>query len=410
MGRTPGSREGELRLDLEEEAKAEREDGYRVIDPGRPNRSELIRRIRLDPDHDDYMPHVDANKSLTDLEIAILERWIDEGAEWEPHWAYIKPERPAVPDKRSLRGFVNPIDRFVARKLEEEGRQPAPPADSISLLRRVYFDVIGLPPTVDVVDAYLADKSDDAYERVVDTLLASPHFGERLAISWLDIVRYADTNGFHSDVHRHIYPYRDYVIQAFNDNKPFDEFTIEQLAGDLLPEPTLEHRIASGFNRLNQITKEGGAQDKEYRIKYAADRLRAVAATWMGATMGCAECHDHKFDPYTTRDFYSFSAFLRTSMKRASTETARMSLLRCLCHRPNWRIRLPLFDTLLVTLHRQLQDSTVLSEPETARLKRELDTNKALRDTLVKDMPATLVTVPVEPRETRITRARQLDG
>ena len=401
-GPDAGSREAELRLDLEEEAKAEREDGYRVIDPGRPGRSELVRRIKLDPTDEDYMPHVDANKSLTDLEIAILEQWIDEGAEWEPHWAYIKPERPALPDKRSLRGFVNPIDRFVARKLEEEGRQPAPPADSITLLRRVYFDVIGLPPAVDVVDAFMADKTEDAYEQVVDTLLASPHFGERLAISWLDVVRYADTNGFHSDVHRHIYPYRDYVIQAFNDNKPFDQFTIEQLAGDLLPEPTLQHRIASGFNRLNQITKEGGAQDKEYRLKYAADRVRAVSATWMGATVGCAECHDHKFDPYTARDFYSLTAFFADIEEKGIYRNSPYVPPEMPVPPPELADSVAAFDTLLVTLHRQLQDSTLLSENEIARLKRELDTNKALRDTLVKDMPATLVTATVEPRETRV--------
>ena len=399
-GPDAGSREADLRLDLEEEAKAER-DGLRVIDSGRPSRSELIRRIKLDPDHEDYMPHIDANKSLTDLEIAILERWIDEGAAWEPHWAYITPQRPPVPNQRSLRSYSNPIDRFVVEVLQNAGNSLAPEADSITLLRRVHFDVIGLPPSVEEVNAFLVDKN-DGFESVVDRLLASPHFGERLAISWLDIVRYADTNGFHSDVHRHIYPYRDYVIDSFNDNKPFDVFTIEQLAGDLLANPTLEQRIASGFNRLNQITKEGGAQDKEYRIKYAADRVRAVAATWMGATIGCAECHDHKFDPYTAKDFYSMTAFFSDIQEKGIYKNSPYVPPEMPVPPPELADSVAAFDTLLVTLHRQLQDSSSWSEVDTTRLRRDLDANKALRDTLVKDMPATLVTVPVEPREVRV--------
>ncbi len=308
-GPDAGSREGELRLDLENEAKAVREEGYRVIDPGKPGRSEFVRRIKLDPSDEDHMPHPDGHKSLTDYEIALLEAWVAQGAAWEPHWAYITPDRPVLPNTRAARRYNHPVDRFVVASLDEAGQSLSPMADSVTLLRRVYFDLIGLPPTYEEVQGFLADDRPDAYEAVVDRLLTSPHFGERMAISWLDIVRYADTNGFHSDVHRHIYPYRDYVIASFNDNKPFDQFTLEQLAGDLLPNPTLEQRIASGFNRLNQITKEGGAQDKEYRIKYAADRVRTLSSTWMGATVGCAECHDHKFDPYTAKDFYSLSAF-----------------------------------------------------------------------------------------------------
>lgn len=401
-GPDAGSREGELRLDLEEEAKAEREDGYFVIAPGDARNSELIRRIKLPSDHEDFMPHVDANKSLTEQEIAILEQWIEEGAVWQPHWAYITPQRPDVPDHRSLRGFENPVDRFVVDRLNDLGQPPAPRADSVTLLRRVYFDLIGLPPAYGEVTAFLADKSPDAYEKVVDHLLASPHFGERLAISWLDIVRYADTNGFHSDVHRNIYPYRDYVIDAFNTNKPFNTFTIEQLAGDLLPQPTLEHRIASGFNRLNQITKEGGAQDKEYRIKYAADRVRAVSATWMGATMGCAECHDHKFDPYTAKDFYSMSAFFADIQEKGIYANSPYVPPEMPVPPPELADSVASFDSLLVRVDRQLADSSRLSQAEIAALEQKLAVNKALRDTLVKDMPATLVTVPVPPREVRV--------
>lgn len=400
-GPDAGSREGDLRLDLEEEAKAER-DGYRVIDPGFAKRSELIRRIKLPANHDDYMPHVDANKSLTDLEIAMLEKWIDQGATWEPHWAYITPERPQLPDARATRSYEHPIDKFVVATLNDMGQSPAPIADSTTLLRRLYFDVIGLPPTVKQVEAYLADKSENAYERVVDELLVSPHYGERLAIGWLDIVRYADTNGFHSDVHRHIYPYRDYVIESFNKNKPFDVFTMEQLAGDLLENPTLEHRIASGFNRLNQITKEGGAQDKEYRIKYAADRVRAVSATWMGATVGCAECHDHKFDPYTAKDFYSLSAYFADIEEKGIYKNSPYVPPEMPVPSPELADSVAAFDSLLVRLHRELQDSSKLTQREMTQIQRRLDANKALRDTLVKDMPATLVTLRVEPREVRV--------
>jgi hypothetical protein len=302
-GPDAGSREGELRLDIEAEAKEDR-DGYQVIAPGKPKQSELIRRILLDETDKDHMPHQDANKALTAYEIAVLNKWVEQGAAYEPHWAYISPKRPPLPSANAVQDVAHPIDLFVVAKLAEVGQNLSAEADRVTLLRRISFDLIGLPPTQEEVDVFLQDTRPEAYEVVVDRLLASPHFGERMAISWLDVVRYADTNGYHTDVHRNIYPYRDYVIEAFNTNKPFDQFTREQLAGDLLPEATLEQQIASGFNRLNQITKEGGAQAPEYLVKYAADRVRAVGATWMGATIGCAECHDHKFDPYTSKDFY----------------------------------------------------------------------------------------------------------
>ncbi|MEM8487494.1 MAG: PSD1 and planctomycete cytochrome C domain-containing protein [Bacteroidota bacterium] len=400
-GPDANTREGDLRLDLEEDAKMVR-DGYQVIAEGSAKESELMRRIKLPADHEDFMPHEDANKSLTEREVALLARWIDEGAIWEPHWAYMPPEKPPLPDSRNVRNYEHPVDRFVAATLSEFGRAMSSQADSVTLLRRLYADVVGLPPTYAQVESFLGDKRPDAYENVVDELLASPHFGERLAISWLDVVRYADTNGFHTDVHRNIYPYRDYVIQSFNDNKPFDQFTLEQLAGDLLPNPTLEHRIASGFNRLNQITKEGGAQDKEYRIKYAADRVRAVSATWMGATVGCAECHDHKFDPYTAQDFYSLSAYFADIQEKGIYRNSPYVPPEMPVPPPALADSVAAFDSLLVRTHSQLQDSTRLGEAEVRRLRRQLEINSALRDTLVKDMPATLVTVPVPPREVRV--------
>lgn len=393
--------EGDLRLDLEGEAKKER-DGYQVIAEGRPGRSEMIRRVTLDPSHEDYMPHEEANKSLTEYEIALLEKWVAQGAVYEDHWAYITPVKQEPPSTRKTRRYDHPIDRFIAASLDEHSLQLSPRADSVTLLRRLYFDVIGLPPTYEQVQAFINDKEAGAYERVVEELLASPHFGERMAIGWLDIVRYADTNGFHSDVHRHIYPYRDYVIDAFNANMPFDQFTREQLAGDLLPNPTLNQRIASGFNRLNQITKEGGAQDKEYRLKYAADRVRAFSATWMGATVGCAECHDHKFDPYTAKDFYSLSAFFSDIDEKGIYRNSPYVPPEMPVPPPELADSVAQLDTFLVSLHRQLQDSSRLSPRDFSRLQKELDVHGALRDTLVKDMPATLVTVPVPAREVRV--------
>jgi hypothetical protein len=212
--------------------------------------------------------------------------------------------------RRRRIGCRNPIDAFILRALERKGSETfAPEADRVTLIRRLSFDLVGLPPTPAEVDAFVNDAAPDAYEKLVERLLASPHYGERMAIEWLDLVRYADTNGYHGDEYRSVWPYRDYVIQAFNANKPFDRFTIEQLAGDLLPNATVEQKIASAYNRLNQLTAEGGAQEKEYIAKYAADRVRTASTAWLGSTVGCAECHDHKFDPFTTKDFYRFAAF-----------------------------------------------------------------------------------------------------
>ena len=225
------------------------------------------------------------------------------------HWAYVRPERPPVPQVEKKDWPRTPIDSFILARLEGEGLAPSPEADPVTLTRRMSFDLTGLPPSPEEADAFTTDLSDEAYEKQVERLLRSPHYGERMAIFWLDLVRFADSRGYHSDNSRNVSPYRDYVIGAFNDNTPFDQFTIEQLAGDLLPEPTLWQRIASCYNKLNQTTDEGGAQVKEYVAKTAADRVRNVSAVWMGATVGCAECHAHKFDPYEAKDFYTLAAF-----------------------------------------------------------------------------------------------------
>jgi hypothetical protein len=293
---------GGLRLDQRDAALSPARSGKSAIVPGQPEASELIRRILTD-DPDDLMPPPESHKMLTAAQKETLRRWIASGADYESHWAYAPPVKPAVP------AGVHPVDYLVRALLDELGLTPAPPADRRTLARRLYSDLIGLPPPPEEVAAFERDPAPDAYERLVARLLASPHFGERMAIGWLDVVRFADTIGYHSDNPRNIWPYRDYVIRAFNANKPFDRFTREQLAGDLLPDANQETRVASGFNRLLLTTEEGGAQPKDYEARYLTDRVRAVGAVWLGQTLGCAACHDHKFDPVTMRDFYSLGAF-----------------------------------------------------------------------------------------------------
>lgn len=300
-------RKAGLRLDRRDEAMSNRE-GRHAIVAGDMNASEMIRRIVTEVP-EDKMPPADSNRHVSPRELELLKRWIAQGAEYEPHWSYIKPKLAPVPALTRADWVRNPIDGYILADLEKAGLKPAPEASRETLVRRLYFDLLGLPPSPADVSAFLLDNSPDAYESLVERLLASPQFGERLAISWLDLVRYADTVGYHGDQVRGVAPYRDWVIQAFNDNMPFDQFTREQLAGDLLPNPTVGQRIATGYNRLNMVTREGGAQEKDYLVRYAADRTRTTASVWLGSSLGCAQCHDHKFDPFTTRDFYRFGAF-----------------------------------------------------------------------------------------------------
>lgn len=298
---------GDLRLDLRDSAIKKHEDGHAAIVPGKPEESELIARITA-TDPDDIMPPTDFHKEIKPEEVKTLRQWIQEGAKYEKHWAYQNLDWPEIPGAQA-KLVRNSIDRFIQTPLSAQGMRPSPEADRRTLVRRLSFDLLGLPPTPDQVDKFINDKSPKAYENLVDALLKSPHYGERMAVYWLDLVRYADTRGYHGDQHQDITPYRDYVINAFNRNYPFDRFTAEQLAGDLLPEPTMEQKIASGYNKLLMTTTEGGAQPKEYIAKYAADRVRNASTVWLGSTLGCAECHDHKYDPFTQKDFYSFAAF-----------------------------------------------------------------------------------------------------
>ncbi len=300
------TREENLRLDTEQGAFAalESDESQHAIVPGDTAKSMVWKRIQTD-DPDDIMPPPDFHKPLSENEKQLITRWIEQGAVYQEHWAFASVEKPAVPEVES----TNPIDAFVRKNLTAHDLQPSPEAAKHTLLRRLSLDLTGLPPTPEETDAFLKDDSPDAYEKQVDRLVASPHYGERMAVPWLDAVRFADTVGYHGDQNVHVFPYRDYVIDSFNSNKPFDKFTREQLAGDLMPDATDEQKIATGFLRLNLMTREGGAQPGEYLAKSAGDRVRAIGAAWLGLTTGCAECHDHKFDPFTARDFYSLGAF-----------------------------------------------------------------------------------------------------
>ncbi len=296
-GPDPKHREAKLRLDVREEAvKAE------AFIPGKPDESELVSRI-VTADAIDLMPPPDSHKKLTSRQKEVLKLWIAQGAAYQKHWAYEPPVKAAVP------AGDNGVDALVRKRLEEIGLKPSNEADRRTLIRRVYSDLLGLPPKPAEVTAFVNDTSADAYERLVDRVLTNPHYGERMAIGWLDVVRFADTIGYHSDNPHNVWPYRDYVIRAFNENKRFDRFTEEQLAGDLMPDANQETRIGSAFNRLILSTEEGGAQPKDYEQRMLTDRVRAVGNAWMGQTTGCSQCHDHKFDPLTQRDFYAMGAF-----------------------------------------------------------------------------------------------------
>jgi hypothetical protein len=308
------NRKAKLRLDVEQSAHEDR-GGYKVIDAAKPAASALLHRITAQ-DPTERMPPAKASKALSVRQITLLQRWVEQGGKYQAHWSLIAAKRSALPKMQAGTPVVNAIDQFILARLQKDKLQMSPEADRRTLLRRLSFDLTGLPPTLEELGFFINDQSPLAYEKLVDRLLASPHFGERMAQYWLDLVRYADTGGYHSDNHRDVAPYRDYVIAAFNSNKRFDTFTIEQLAGDLLPQPTAEQKIASGYNRLLQTTEEGGAQAKEYQAKYAADRVRNTSTVWLGLTLGCAECHDHKFDPIKTKEFYRFAAFFADLKER----------------------------------------------------------------------------------------------
>jgi hypothetical protein len=299
------ARKAKLRLDVRAEALR------KAIVPGKPDDSELVRRLFAD--EDEVMPPPAAKNPLTDAEKQTLKRWVAAGAEYRTHWAFVAPRQAPLPKVRQADWPRNPIDAFVLARLEAEGLRPSPPADRYTLVRRLYLDLIGLPPTPEEADAFVQDGSPGAYERVVERLLASPHYGERWARRWLDLARYADTNGYEKDRPRSIWPYRDWVIRALNADLPFDRFTVEQLAGDLLPGATLEQRVATGFHRNTMLNEEGGIDPLEFRFHAMTDRVGTTGTVWLGLTLGCAQCHTHKYDPIPQREYYQVMAFLNNA-------------------------------------------------------------------------------------------------
>ena len=302
-----------LRLDDKSRALRGGDSGQPPFVAGKSAESQLILRVAGLAKEDEIMPP--EGDRLTAKQIGLLRAWIDAGAVWpedaaaQAHWAYAKPVRPDPPKTKSPRWVRNPIDAFVLARLQKEKLKPSPKADRATLIRRLSLDLIGLPPTLAEVDAFVADKSRDAYEQVVDRLLASPHYGEKWAREWLDLARYADTHGYEKDPRRSIWAYRDWVIQAFNADMPFDEFTIGQIAGDLLPHATRDQKVASGFHRNTMFNTEGGVDAEQSRVETIVDRVNTTAMVWLGSTLACAQCHNHKYDPFTIKEYYQMFAF-----------------------------------------------------------------------------------------------------
>src|SRR5713101_1237709 len=308
-GPDKGNRKTKRRLDVEAEAKADIGRNRFPFVPGSPEKSEVYRRITSADQAVRMPPAYLGQDKLRDDQVVLIREWIEQGAKFQPHWSFIQPKKAPLPSVRDTAWPGNELDYFVLNKLEREGLKPSPEADRRTLIRRLTLDLTGLPPTPDEVEAFVKDTAPDAYEKIVDRLLASPHNAERMAVRWLDAARYADTNGYQSDGQRTMWPWRDWVIDAFRRDMPYDQFTIEQLAGDLLPNPTLSQIIATAFNRNHRTSAEGGIVDEEFRVEYVADRTETTATVWLGITVGCGRCPDHKFDPITQKDYYSLFAF-----------------------------------------------------------------------------------------------------
>jgi len=384
-------REAELRLDLEAAAKADRDP--QVIVAHNAKASELVNRIST-ADHDLVMPPVEFDKPLSTKQKILLTQWIEQGAPWDDHWAFVSPTSPPVPTAKQ-EWVNNAVDQFVVTRIRElnSGLRPSPIASRATLIRRLSFDLRGLPPTIAEVTGFIASGD---YESVVDKMLASEQFGERLGMHWLDLVRYADSGGYHSDVPIHISPYRDYVIQAFNENMPFDQFTREQLAGDLLPQPTQRQIIATGYNRLNKTTEEGGAQPGEYLTKYAADRVRTTAGTWLGLTLGCCECHDHKYDPFTTKDFYRFVACFADIEEKGVYGGSKRD--------PEIKVATAPQAKQLAELEKQLTllQSQLKGASQGEAVQKQIDAIKMQQANIEKQFVRTMITRSVEPKVIRV--------
>jgi hypothetical protein len=382
-------RKAKLRLDDEKSAHA------KVIVVGQPLFSEMFRRLVTD-DADEKMPPTRTKKSLTKQEIGLIYDWIEQGAKYEPHWSLIAPRKQDLPKVKNTGWVRNDIDRFILARLEKESLQPSPEADKRTLIRRLSFDLVGLPPAPDEVDRFLVDDSPKAYEKVVDRLLKSKHFGERLAVHWLDVVRYADTAGYHSDNQRDVWLYRDWVISAFNRNMLFTQFAVEQIAGDLMPNATNEHKIASGHNRLLQTTEEGGGQAKEYAAKYAADRVRNFSTAWLGLTLGCTECHDHKYDPFTTKEFYKFASFFADIQEVPIGRQPQTPIMTSA-----QKEQVKKLDAEIATMQKMIAE---LAKEQVKEAQQKLAAVQKQKTDLLKTMPSTLISTSGSPRIIRILK------
>ena len=379
------TRKADLRLDLRASVYLDR-GGYRVVDEQHPEQSELLLRITTD-DPEMRMPPADApaKDQLTQQQIDLLARWLKQGAPWAQHWSFVPPERPQVPRVDDIAWPRSGLDYFVLKRLESEGLMPSPPADGLRLLRRATLALTGVPPTVDELDLFLADSSPDAYEQAVERLLASPRYGEHLTLAWLDAARYADTSGYQADWERFMWPWRDWVVDAYNANMPFDQFTVEQLAGDLLPDATLSQRLATGFNRNHRTNDEGGSLDAEFEVEYVVDRVDTTSTVWLGLTTGCARCHDHKYDPVSQKEYYRLFAFFNNVPEKGidGRKGAAVPYIEV----PNQRIKVQL-ATLRERLRRLQSQSGGDRVPQTDQAKREI---AALQGS-IKDLSARTVT------------------
>ncbi|MBP63517.1 MAG: hypothetical protein CMJ62_18500 [Planctomycetaceae bacterium] len=365
-GPNENDRQGGLRLDVQESALDQGDSGLRAIVPGHPEKSEVFSRIGSH-EEDVRMPPVDSNKSLTPAQIESVRRWIVTGAAWQEHWSWVPPQRSALPGVANQDWPRTEIDHFILARLEREDLTPSPEADRITLLRRVSFDLTGLPPSTDEVADFRNDKSPGSYERVVDRLLRSQRYGEHMARFWLDAARYGDTHGLHLDNYREIWPYRDWVVNAFNKNMPYDRFTIEQLAGDLLPDPTIEQLVATGFNRAHVTTNEGGSIEQEVYVRNVVDRVVTVGTVFMGMTLDCSRCHDHKFDPFSMDDFYSLFAFFNSIDGSPLDGNRRDHEPVILAPRADQQQRLEWYDQKIKAVEKKMQDPW----PEIDALQRE---------------------------------------
>ena len=389
-GADEANRQADLRLDLRGGLFADRET-RRIVAAGSAERSELLRRITA-ADDEQRMPPPETGRKLSLRQIDLIRRWIDEGAKWQPHWAFTTPQRPPLPYAERPGRLRNGIDPFIVARLEREGLGPAPPADQARLIRRVTLDLTGLPPSIEEVDRFLADDSPDAYEKVVDRLLSSPRYGERMAQEWLDLARYADTDGYQDDEPRVMWRWREWVIDVLNDNLAFDQFTIEQLAGDLLPDAEPDQVLATGFLRNNRTNGEGGSIAEEFRVEYVVDRIDTIATVWLGMTLACARCHDHKYDPITQHDFYRVFAYFNNVPEKGTYRRNSPPLITV----PSRVVQL-----------RIDQIDRRLARPGEAPGER--DALQSKRERLLNSVPTTMVMQEGPPRETFILTRGQYD-